>query len=705
MGKEMDEQNEKEKQFRAEDEKRANAEICYGYVDGEMAQFEEVAGTCSNKDRPDEPALTWRSVIIGSIFVLGMSAFHQWANYQTMTPYIASILVILLTHPLGLLWQRLRPSSSVFTLKEHAVILIMSNVAYMYQSVFIYSTLTTLKVLERDSLNFAYYFFFILSIQFLGFGLAGILRRFLVWPCEVIWPQNLPLIAVLRTFHEKHVPEATYSKKSCFRRLIIDHRLRFFFFVFIVAFIYQWFPLYIMPILRYFSWMCWIDPNNDSLAQLTAVRGLGMGFGGLTLDWNEITKYLGSPLILPSWALINIAFGFILIIWLIVPIVYGLNLRDFRKLPVGGNVSTDFTAISLVTAFTSFASITCVFVHTILYHGKDIWNQLTKKTLSNMGNDLHSRLISAYPTVPDWWYFQLFFVALIICCVTCDYAQWLSWYYVLLALFIGAIFTLPFGLVSSVTGQLLHNLSVYYLCLIIGQSLSLEKSAKQIYTFIAVGYVVFVQTLVLVEDMKLAHYIKVGPRPLFIAQCLASFLTSTFSIAVRYLLRRGGIGDNNNWSIFNNTKLGWTLINDYVSFFNGTNLANRDLLWAFLVGAFLPVVPWVLSHYPKFAYLKRCHIPLILVTIGWMPSIVSAGSLFTWLLLGLSLFYTVGKYHYRQRYLYLTSAALDLALNLAIIFIAIIFINNRIHFPEWWGNRNASTTIDSCQRAVQVQIN
>jgi hypothetical protein len=49
----------------------------------------------------------------------------------------------------------------------------MANVAYMFYSVFIYATLTTLKVLERDQINFAYYFFFILSIQFLGFGLAG----------------------------------------------------------------------------------------------------------------------------------------------------------------------------------------------------------------------------------------------------------------------------------------------------------------------------------------------------------------------------------------------------------------------------------------------------------------------------------------------------------------------------------------------------
>jgi hypothetical protein len=44
--------------------------------------------------------------------------------------------------------------------------------------------------------------------------------------------------------------------------------------------------------------MCWRNPTNHPLAQLTAVRALEIsGGGGLTLDWSEITQYLGSPLI------------------------------------------------------------------------------------------------------------------------------------------------------------------------------------------------------------------------------------------------------------------------------------------------------------------------------------------------------------------------------------------------------------------------
>jgi len=146
---------------------------CYAYVDAEMAQFEEVAGTCSNKDNVDEACCTVRSITIGLIYVCAMSYFHQWGTFQIASPFISSVLVIVTSYPMGHLWSLIVPRSDPFTLKEHGFILVMANVAYMFYSVFIYATLTTLKVLERDQINFAYYFFFILSIQFLGFGLAG----------------------------------------------------------------------------------------------------------------------------------------------------------------------------------------------------------------------------------------------------------------------------------------------------------------------------------------------------------------------------------------------------------------------------------------------------------------------------------------------------------------------------------------------------
>ena len=40
-----------------------------------------------------------------------------------------------------------------------------------------------------------------LATQLTGFGLAGLCRRFLVWPASMVWPQNLVACTLLNTLH------------------------------------------------------------------------------------------------------------------------------------------------------------------------------------------------------------------------------------------------------------------------------------------------------------------------------------------------------------------------------------------------------------------------------------------------------------------------------------------------------------------------
>jgi OPT family oligopeptide transporter len=537
----------------------------------------------------------------------------------------------------------------------------------------------------------------------------GILRRFLVWPTNIIWPQNLPFIAILRTLHErKSIKTELYNggvPNRNWRNILIQNRLLFFSLIVLLTFIYQWFPLYIVPVLSVFSWICLINRKNYLLSQLTAVRGLALGGGGLTLDWSQVTMYLGSPLIVPGWALINIIFGFLLIIWLIVPIVYGANVRNLNSQPIGGIMFPGLTSMNLVTAFTSFACLPAVFVHTFLFHKSDLWNQFRTKNLNNMGNDMHARLMSLYKNVPDWWYFLIFVASFITICVVCDHSGWLKWYLVILSLFINAVLVLPFGLVSSITGQFLQNAPVYYLGVIISQGLSLGKESKQSYTFISVGYLLFVQTLALVQDMKLGHYLKIGHRPLFAAQCLAGFVCASLSIGIQYMyFNVYGLNNefDSSFSIFDDTLIGGSVYTDNGGFFSDANAANRDLLWAFLVGAILPIPGWFLSRRTRFKWLRHLHWPLILVTISWMPALLSAGALFTWLLIGFTVYFTVGKYSWTRRHIYLTSGALDLGLNLTLIIVNTAFMNRERLFPAWKGTDN-NNGWDSCRLALAAE--
>lgn len=55
------------------------------------------------------------------------------------------------------------------------------------------------------------------------------------------------------------------------------------------------------------------------------VSGLGMGI--LTFDWNQIA-FIGSPLMIPWWAEVHIMIGFVLLYWLVVPLLYYTNVGD-----------------------------------------------------------------------------------------------------------------------------------------------------------------------------------------------------------------------------------------------------------------------------------------------------------------------------------------------------------------------------------------
>jgi OPT oligopeptide transporter protein len=54
----------------------------------------------------------------------------------------------------------------------------------------------------------------------------------------------------------------------------------------------------------------------------------------------------------------------------------------------------------------SFASITATLTHAFLYFRRQIWTQARKAMHEQP--DVHARLMSRYPQVPQWWYLIIF---------------------------------------------------------------------------------------------------------------------------------------------------------------------------------------------------------------------------------------------------------------------------------------------------------
>ena len=115
----------------------------------------------------------------------------------------------------------------------------------------------------------------------IGFSIGGICRRYLVQPPSMIWPTNLVTCALLNTLHsQQYVGIGNRAGLS---------RERFFAYAFAASFCWYFFPGYIFQALSYFSWVCWIAPDNVVVNQLFGYES-GLGMSLITFDWNQVVS-------------------------------------------------------------------------------------------------------------------------------------------------------------------------------------------------------------------------------------------------------------------------------------------------------------------------------------------------------------------------------------------------------------------------------
>jgi hypothetical protein len=234
--------------------------------------------------------------------------------------------------------------------------------------------------------------------------------------------------------------------------------MRYFLLVTLGSFIYYWFPGYIFPTIGYLAWLCWINPDNIILSQLTGSDGLGIGV--ISLDWPAAAYYVG-PLVTPWFAQVNILLGFILVVYVMVPWAYYTNLWESKNFPIlsAGLFRTDgsewdkeqvlvnghldpekykeYGAMRMDSFFAltygvGFAGLAATVVHVALYHGRELVERW--KSARHEHEDIHSRLMRVYPEVPNWWYGSLFVISLGLSFVACVVYEYMPWWAVFLAM-------------------------------------------------------------------------------------------------------------------------------------------------------------------------------------------------------------------------------------------------------------------------------
>ncbi|XP_044446959.1 oligopeptide transporter 7, partial [Triticum aestivum] len=176
--------------------------------EGENSPIEQVALTVPVGDDPDTPVLTFRMWVLGVLSCAVLSFLNQFFWYRkeplTVTAISAQVAVV----PLGRLMAAALPERAFFrgrpyeftlnpgpfNVKEHVLITIFANAGA--GTVYAIHVVTAVRVFYGKNLSFFVSLLVVLTTQVLGFGWAGIFRRYLVEPASMWWPSNLVQVSL-----------------------------------------------------------------------------------------------------------------------------------------------------------------------------------------------------------------------------------------------------------------------------------------------------------------------------------------------------------------------------------------------------------------------------------------------------------------------------------------------------------------------------
>ncbi|RCK62394.1 Oligopeptide transporter 2 [Candida viswanathii] len=535
--------------------------------------YAEVRAVTVPYDDPEVPVETFRVYLIGILWTAIGAVINQFFTERQPSITLAMSVVQVFLYPSGLICEWVLPkwkfkvwrwtidlNPGPYTFKEQMLATIFCGVTGGSTSYVSYNILMqkSPEFYDNQWVDWGYQILLILSTNFMGVGLAGIMRKFAVYPVKAVWPSILPGIALNKTL-------LTKQKKNVVHGWAISS-YRFFFIVFAASFVYFWVPNYLFQALSTFNWMTWIAPSNQNLAVVTGFFG-GLGLNPIsTFDWNIVN--MSSPLNLPFYTIACQIIGSFLAFFAILGVWY-TNYKWTAYLPINSNalftnkgtryqvgdvvnIETSlfdndkyqevgppfYSAANLVLYGSFFALYPFHFVYEIGIHYREMWDacQSFWRLMRNWKNstydgfdDPHSKLMRAYPEVPEWAYLVVLVISLVlaILCVKLYPAQTPVWG-IFFALGINFIFLIPLTTIYARTGfafglNVLVELIIGYILPGNGLALALIK---------ALGYNIDGQAQNFVNDLKQGHYAKLPPRAVYRVQILSIFIASFIQLAI-----------------------------------------------------------------------------------------------------------------------------------------------------------------------------
>ncbi|KAK4563675.1 hypothetical protein RGQ29_005998 [Quercus rubra] len=715
--------------------------------DEELCPIEEVRLTVANTDDPTLPIWTFRMWFLGLISCALLSFLNQFFSYRTEPLIITQITVQVAILPIGRFMASVLPKTKFqipgfgsrsfslnpgpFNMKEHVLISIFANAGSDFGdgSAYAVGIVTIIKVFYHRNISFFAAWLLIIGTQVLGYGWAGLLRKYVVEPAHMWWPATLVQVSLFRALHENEK-----------RRM---SRAKFFLIALICSFSWYLVPGYLFTTLTSISWVCWVFSKSVTAQQMgSGMRGLGLG--ALTLDWSAVASFLSSPLVSPFFSIVNVFAGYLLIVYIAIPIGYwGLDLYGARRFPIFS--SHLFTAqgqaynisaivndkfelnlsnyeeqgrihlsmlFSLIYGF-GFATIASTLTHVALFYGREIYERYRASYKGK--EDIHTKLMKRYKDIPSWWFYMLLVVTMAVSLALCIFLNnqvQLPWWGLLFAAAMAFTFTLPISIITATTNQTpgLNIITEYAIGLIYPGRPIANVCFK---TF---GYMSMAQAVSFLSDFKLGHYMKIPPRSMFLVQLIGTILAGTINLAVAWWLLTSItnicqdelLPTDSPWTcpgdrVFFDASVIWGLVGPRRIF---GPLGNYEAMnWFFLGGAIGPVIVWLLhKSFPKQSWIPLINLPVLLGATAMMPAATPV-NYNAWIIVGTIFNFFIFRYRKQwwQRYNYILSAALD---------AGVAFMGVLLYFSvgmegkglTWWGTDGEHCPLAKCPTAKGIVV-
>ncbi|KAK7987242.1 oligopeptide transporter 2 [Apiospora saccharicola] len=736
--------------------------------------YPEVRSVTRPGDDPTTPVETVRAYFLGLSFMAGITAVNTFFSPRQPAIDISPVVMQLLIAPCGLFLARVLPDWGVtlggtrhslnpgpWSFKEQVfcsiIFTIANNAGNTY---YVYLVQRLPQYLGNAWVTFGYEIVLALSVNFFGMGFAGLLRRFVIYPISCLFPEVFPALALNRALVKR---EPASKKNENIHGWTIS-RYRFFLTCALLMFFYFWIPNTLFKALRSFNWMTWIAPQNFTLAMVTGFWG-GMGYNPLaTFDWNVAGK---GALTTPFFSFAQQYFARF-VSGLIIIGMYWSNMYWSAYMPINSNevfandgkkynvtriLDTQTSSINMAAyreygpPFFSGAnvfgqggwfawypltlfSVSIQHWESLKRSGAEMWRGLVqwrqRKSIYDSYHDPFSRLMRAYPEVPDWWFLGVLAVSLSLGIVALEvWPVHVPWWSLFAVAGVSAVMLVPATLLRA-SANVKMDFNVLFQLL---GGLWFPGSPEALIIVTAFGQNFDEQAADYIAGQKMGHYAKIPPRAVFRGQVLAVLInTFVFVGMLDWMVVNFDDGTLCQWNnaqhfVCTNAVLVYASAIEYGAFGVRNMFALYPILpWCFLMGGVVGIVWGLVRRYGpalhdwarrrttsegRFAAYERFFFKPLAYLWYFDPAVALKGAL-NWtggnnlsyatnaMYISFFLMYYV-KRHYGAwwgKYNYLIEAGFGAGIALSAIIQTFSFAFTDTDIPPWWGNDVTTAGVD-----------